>query len=126
MKREQIPKRKKVAAITASRKKKRTVTKENQVDQPLLKRMIFGEEKPDLTELEAGSTTILDILAPAAVDTKSKDYIIVDGVYHAYLYITGYGYTTTVGSCWLAPLVEAGEGVNLNFLVERQPKENKT
>ena len=90
MKREQIPKRKKVAAITASRKKKRTVTKENQVDQPLLKRMIFGEEKPDLTELEAGSTTILDILAPAAVDTKSKDYIIVDGVYHAYLYITGY------------------------------------
>lgn len=92
-------------------------------DQPLLKRMIFGEEKPDLTELEAGSTTILDILAPAAVDTKSKDYIIVDGVYHAYLYITGYGYTTTVGSCWLAPLVEAGEGVNLNFLVERQPKE---
>ena len=123
MKREQIPKRKKVAAITASGKKKRAVTKENQVDQPLLKRMIFGEEKPDLTELEAGSTTILDILAPAAVDTKSKDYIIVDGVYHAYLYITGYGYTTTVGSCWLAPLVEAGEGVNLNFLVERQPKE---
>ena len=123
MKREQIPKRKKVAAITASRKKKRTVTKENQVDQPLLKRMIFGEEKPDLTELEAGSTTILDILAPAAVDTKSKDYIVVDGVCHAYLYITGYGYTTTVGSCWLAPLVEAGEGVNLNFLVERQPKE---
>ena len=123
MKREQIPKRKKAAAITASGKKKRAVTKENQVDQPLLKRMIFGEEKPDLTELEAGSTTILDILAPAAVDTKSKDYIIVDGVYHAYLYITGYGYTTTVGSCWLAPLVEAGEGVNLNFLVERQPKE---
>jgi len=123
LKREQIPKRKKVAAITASRKKKRTVTKENQVDQPLLKRMIFGEEKPDLTELEAGSTTILDILAPAAVDTKSKDYIVVDGVCHAYLYITGYGYTTMVGSCWLAPLVEAGEGVNLNFLVERQPKE---
>ena len=117
MKREQIPKRKKVAAITASGKKKRAVTKENQVDQPLLKRMIFGEEKPDLTELEAGSTSILDILAPAAVDTKSKDYIIVDRVYHAYLYITGYGYTTTVGSCWLAPLVEAGEGVYLNFLV---------
>ena len=72
--------------------------------------MIFGEEKPDLTELEAGSTTILDILSPTTVDTKSKDYIVVDGVYHAYLYVTGYGYSTTVGSCWLAPLVEAGEG----------------
>ena len=106
-----------------SGKKKRAVTKENQVDQPLLKRVIFGEEKPDLTELEAGSTTILDILSPTTVDIKSRDYIVVDGVYHTYLYITGYGYATTVGSCWLAPLVEAGEGVNMSFLVKRQSKE---
>lgn len=48
--------------------------------------MLFGEEKPDLSELEAGSTTILDILSPTTVDTKSRDYIIVDDVYHAYLY----------------------------------------
>lgn len=62
-------------------------TKKEQTEQPLLKRVIFGEERPDLTELEAGSTTILDILAPTTVDTKSKDYIVVDGVYHTYLYI---------------------------------------
>ena len=90
---------------------------------PLLKTLIFGEEKPDPTELEAGSTTILDILSPTTVDTKSRDYIVVDGVFHTYLYVTGYGYTTTVGSCWLAPLVEAGEGVNMSFLVKRQSKE---
>lgn len=90
---------------------------------PSLKRLIFGEEKPDFTELEAGSTTILDILSPTAVDTKSRDYIMVDGVLHAYLYVTGYGYSTTVGSCWLAPLVEAGEGVSLSFTFQRQPKE---
>ena len=70
--------------------------------QPLLKRLLFGPERPDLSELEAGSTTILDILSPTAIDTKSRDYIVVDGVFHAYLYITGYGYSTTVGSCWLA------------------------
>lgn len=88
-----------------------------------LKRLLFGEEKPDFTELEAGSTTILDILSPTVVDTKSRDYIVVDGVYHAYLYVTGYGYSTTVGSCWLFPLVEAGEGVSLSFTVQRQSKE---
>ncbi len=88
-----------------------------------LKRLIMGEEKPDLTELEAGSTTVLDILSPTAIDTKSRDCIIVDGIYHAYLYVTGYGYSTTVGSCWLAPLVEAGEGVNISFIFKRQPKE---
>ena len=88
-----------------------------------LKRLIFGEEKPDLSEIEAGSTTILDILSPTAVDTKSRDYIVVDGIFHAYLYITGYGYSTTVGNGWLSPLVEAGEGISLNFIIKRQPKD---
>lgn len=91
--------------------------------QPLLKRLLFGPERPDLSELEAGSTTILDILSPTAIDTKSRDYIVVDGVFHAYLYITGYGYSTTVGSCWLTPLVEAGEGVNVSFSFTRQNRE---
>ena len=91
--------------------------------QPFLKRLIFGEEKPDLSEIEAGSTTILDILSPTAVDTKSRDYIVVDGIFHAYLYITGYGYSTTVGNGWLSPLVEAGEGISLNFIIKRQPKD---
>ena len=91
--------------------------------QPLLKRLLFGPERPDLSELEAGSTTILDILSPTAIDTKSRDYIVVDGFFHAYLYITGYGYSTTVGSCWLAPLVEAGEGVNVSFSFTRQNRE---
>ena len=76
-----------------------------------------------MSELEAGSTTILDILSPTAIDTKSRDYILVDGVYHAYLYVTDYGYSTTVGSSWLAPLVEAGEGISLSFTVKRQSKE---
>ena len=120
MKNKQTPKRKKAAAAIPKRKKQ---SEEERSNQSLLKRVIFGEEKPDLTELEAGSTTILDILSPTTVDTKSKDYIVVDGVYHTYLYITGYGYTTTVGSCWLAPLVEAGEGINMSFLVKRQSKE---
>ena len=88
-----------------------------------LKRLIPGGEKPDLSGLEAGSTTILDILSPTAIDTKSRDCILVDGVYHAYLYVAGYGYSTTVGSCWLAPLVEAGEGVSLSFTVKRQSKD---
>ena len=88
-----------------------------------LKRLLFGEERPDLTELETGSTTILDILSPTAVNTKSRDCIIVDGVYHAYLYVAGYGYATTVGSCWLSPLVEAGEGVSLSFTCKRQSKD---
>lgn len=90
---------------------------------PFLKRLLFGPEKPDLSELEAGSTTVLDILSPTVINTKSRDYIVVDGVFHAYLYITGYGYSTTVGSCWLSPLVEAGEGINISFHFCRQDRD---
>ena len=91
--------------------------------QPFLKRLLFGEEKADLAELEVGATTVLDILSPTSADTTGRDYIVVDGIFHAYLYVTGYGYSTTVGSCWLAPLVEAGEGVNIVYTVKRQPRE---
>ena len=67
---------KKAAAISAPEKARKVKrTKEDQAEKrPLLKTLIFGEEKPDLTELEAGSTTILDILSPTTVDTKSRDY----------------------------------------------------
>ena len=110
----------------APTKKSAAPVKDNEETLPkqsFLKKLIFGEEKPDLSEIEAGSTTILDILSPTAVDTKSRDYIVVDGIFHAYLYITGYGYSTTVGNGWLSPLVEAGEGVSLNFIIKRQPKD---
>ena len=124
-----MSKDKKTKALPAKRSpaKKEAPPKKGEGDmpekQPLLKKLLFGEEKPDLTELEAGSTTILDILSPTAVDTKSRDYIVVDGIFHAYLYVTGYGYSTTVGNGWLSPLVEAGEGVSLNFIIKRQPKD---
>ena len=116
-------KKKPAKAPPSKAKKKKSAIKREGQEKRSLKHLLFGEEKPDLTELESGSTTILDVLSPTTVDTKSRDYIIVDGMYHAYLYVTGYGYATTVGSCWLAPLVEAGEGVNLSFIFRRQPKD---
>lgn len=120
-------KKKKPAPVkSAPEKKKAAPVKDGEEapqKQPFFKKLIFGEEKPDLTEIESGSTTILDILSPTAVDTKSRDYIVVDGIFHAYLYITGYGYSTTVGNGWLSPLVEAGEGISLNFIIKRQPKD---
>ncbi|MDR0862995.1 MAG: hypothetical protein LBN30_09530, partial [Oscillospiraceae bacterium] len=82
--------------------------------------------KPDALDdalIISGSTTILDILAPTSIDLTRRDFIEVDGVLHAYLYITGYGYSTVVGTGWLSALVETGEGVGLNFIVKRQPRE---
>ena len=74
-------KKKPAKAPARAKKKKPAAPKEGQ-ERFSIKRLLMGEEKPDLTELESGSTTILDILSPTAVDTKSRDYIVVDGVFH--------------------------------------------
>jgi len=73
--------------------------------------------------LEAGATTIPDLISPSSIDSHSPDCLLLDGVYHAYLYIAGYGYATVVGKGWLTPLIEAGEGVSLSFQFRRQPRE---
>jgi hypothetical protein len=81
------------------------------------------EDDADDFVLESGATTILDVLSPASVNLKEREHIEVDGVLHAYLYVTGYGYSTTVAGGWLSPLADAGEGVSLNFIAKRQPRE---
>ena len=52
-----------------------------------------------------------------AAETFSN--LVVDGIFHAYLYIAGYGYSTTVGASWLAPLVEAAQTqfLDISFLM---------
>ena len=89
----------------------------------LRKKFAPKPKPPEVPPLDSGSTTIPDVLAPASVDLRHRDYIVADGVYHAYLYVTGYGYTTTVGNGWLNPLVDAGEGIHVSFIIQRQPKD---
>lgn len=89
----------------------------------LLRKFIKKAKAPEVSAIQAGSADILDLISPASADLCHRDYIIVDGVYFAYLYVTGYGYSTAVGNGWLNTLVEAGEGINLNFIIKRQPKD---
>jgi len=88
-------------------------------EQPKKKRW----RKNDVRPLDAGRTTILDMLSPNTIDLRQAGYIEVDGIYHAYLYIAGYGYETVVGKAWLASLVNAGEGISLSFHAQRQSRE---
>jgi hypothetical protein len=64
-----------------------------------------------------------DRIAPAYVDTNGKEFVIIDGVYYSYLYVTGYGYNTQNGMAWLAPFVEAGDGISFSFMVEKLRKD---
>ena len=82
---------------------------------------VFDAELTDEDKL--GILTVQDVLAPTESDLTHKEYIIVDGTYYAYLYISGYGYPTQAGLAWLSPLVELGDGISISYFLNKRRKE---
>ncbi len=66
---------------------------------------------------------IMDIIAPESIDITHGSYITIDRMLHAYLIIPSYGYKSQVSAGWLSILVNAGEGIDLDVFISRQPKE---
>ena len=51
------------------------------------------------------------------------NYLCVDGLYYAYLLIPSDGYKARVPAGWLSLLVNAGDGIDLDVFLARQPKD---
>ena len=68
-------------------------------------------------------TGVMDLICPAAVDFTHKDYIEMDGVCHAYLYIAGYGYKSLVRGGWMAALAGMGDGISVSMTLQRRSRE---
>ena len=50
-------------------------------------------------------------------------YICIDGLYYAYLLLPSDGYKSQVPAGWLSLLVNAGDGIDLDVFLTRQPKD---
>lgn len=68
-------------------------------------------------------TGVMDLICPASADFTARHYIELDGVYHAYLYIAGYGYRSLVRGGWLASLAGLGDGISLSTTLRRRARE---
>lgn len=66
---------------------------------------------------------VTELFAPETIDCTHGRYLHMDGVYHAYLVVPSQGYKTKVYAGWLSALVNAGEGIDLDLYLERQPKD---
>ena len=66
---------------------------------------------------------LANCLAPSSVDLTHGSYIIIDGVYYAYLIVPSDGYNSKVVAGWTSMLVNAGEGIDVDFFFTREPKE---
>ena len=84
---------------------------------------VFSEPEPEVQPIWTGQTTAIDIIAPSSVDNGSRDYVVVDGIYHAYLYIAGYGYRTHNEAARLSSLVEAGDNIGISFSFKRMQRD---
>ena len=63
------------------------------------------------------------VLAPESIDLTRGSYVVMDGVYHAYLFVPSDGYNPRVVAGWTSILVNAGEGIDVDFFFSREPKE---
>ena len=50
-------------------------------------------------------------------------YLRIDGTYYAYLLVPSDGYKSEVPAGWLSLLVNAGDGIDLDVFLTRQPKD---
>lgn len=74
-------------------------------------------------EAEIDHLAITRLLAPQSVDFRHAGYVHINGVYHAYLLVPSDGYKNKVMAGWLSLLVNAGEGIDIDFFLHRQPKD---
>ncbi len=66
---------------------------------------------------------ITDFILPEYIDFQHGQYIVIDGTYYAYLIVPSDGYKPQVVAGWLSLLVNAGEGIDVDLFLSRQPKD---
>ena len=70
-----------------------------------------------------GSIPAAEFFAPKSIDFTHSHYICIDGLYYAYLMVPSDGYRSQVPAGWLSLMVNAGDGIDLDMFLSRQPKE---
>lgn len=64
-----------------------------------------------------------EFYAPGQIDFTHGHYICIDGVYYSYLLVPSSGYKSQVPAGWLSLIVNAGDGIDLDMFLARQPKD---
>ena len=87
------------------------------INQVLTRYMESGREQ------EVDNIHINEFIAPGSLDFKHSNYVLVNGIYHSYLLVPCDGYKAKVMPGWLSLLINAGEGIDIDFFLHKQPKD---
>jgi len=94
-------------------------------DKPLSQRVaeVMGRYVTEGKDDQLDSIPVSEFIAPDSIDLTHGKYVLIDGVYHAYMLIPSAGYKPKVTAGWLSILVNAGDGIDVDLFCFRQPKD---
>ena len=98
-------------------------TKSTEVPLPKRINQVLTRYEETGREAEMDAIHINEFIAPESVDFKHSNYVLINGVYHAYLLVPSDGYKPKVAPGWLSLLINAGEGIDVDFYLHKQPKD---
>ena len=64
-----------------------------------------------------------EFFAPKRIDLTQSDSVCIDGLYYSWLLVPSEGYRAQVPAGWLSLIVNAGDGIDMDLFLSRQPKE---
>ena len=81
-----------------------------------------------IAEYAAAGKDISDIpctefFAPKSIDFTRGRFVCVDRLYQSYLLIPSHGYKSEVMAGWISLLVNAGDGIDVDLFLTKQPKD---
>lgn len=82
-----------------------------------------AEVEKYIAEGDANAIPISAFLLPEQMDFGKAAYCRIDGLYYSYFMIPSTGYKTQVTAGWLSLLVNAGEGIDVDLFLSKEPKE---
>jgi len=101
------------------------LNRQSSFDVPLSarKREVIMDYATNYGKTAADNIPGVEFAAPKYIDLAHMNYIKMDGVYIAYLVVPTQGYRSHVQAGWTSLLVNAGEGIDIDIYLSKQPKE---
>ena len=87
-----------------------------------LPKQIVAQYQEKGLESEIDAIPCTEFFAPDSIDFTNGRHICIDGLYYAYLLVPSTGYKAQVPAGWLSLIVNAGDGIDLDMFISRQPK----
>ena len=88
---------------------------ERRIRELQIQRVVSKAPEPEIT--------VPQVIAPECVDLSHGSYIVMDGIYHTYLFVPSQGFNSRVVAGWTSFMVNAGEGIDVDFFFKREPKD---